>query len=92
MADGSLRTFYGWFTVLGLLVGGLIVLGYYKDEYREWKDYQKKFIQEEIRRAATPEAARYCAHVAIRCRWRARRRRRDRGSPARPGAASARPA
>ena len=43
MTDGSLRKFYVWFTVLGLLVGGLVVLGYYKDEYREWKDYQRKY-------------------------------------------------
>ena len=55
MTNGSLRKFYGWFTVLGLLVGGLVVLGYYRDEYREWKDYQRKYIQEEIRRAATPQ-------------------------------------
>jgi hypothetical protein len=55
MADGSLRKFYGWFTVLGLLVGGLVVLGYYKDEDREWKDYQRKFIQEETGRATTPQ-------------------------------------
>ena len=26
MTDGSLRKFYVWFTVLGLLVGGLVVL------------------------------------------------------------------
>ena len=55
MNDGSLRKFYGWFTVLGLLVGVLVVVGYHRDEYREWKDYQHKFIQEEIRRAATPQ-------------------------------------
>ena len=55
MADVSLRKFYGWFTVLGLLVGVLVVVGYYRDEYREWKDYQRKFIQEEIRRASTPQ-------------------------------------
>jgi cbb3-type cytochrome oxidase cytochrome c subunit len=55
MTDGSLRKFYVWFTLLGLLVGGLVVLGYYKDEDREWKDYQRKFIQEEIRRATTPQ-------------------------------------
>ena len=35
MADQSPRKFYGWFTVLGLLVGCLVVLGYYKDEDRE---------------------------------------------------------
>ena len=55
MTEPSLRKFYGWFTVLGLLIGGLVVLGYYKDEYREWKDYQHKFIQEEVRRATTPQ-------------------------------------
>ncbi len=55
MNNGSMLRFYGWFTFLGLLVGGLVVLGYYKDEYREWKDYQRKFVQEEIRRAATPQ-------------------------------------
>ncbi len=55
MNNGSVRRFYGWFTVLGLLVGVLVVIGYYRDEYREWKDYQRKFIQEEIRRAATPQ-------------------------------------
>ena len=55
MNDGSLRKFYGWFTALGLLVGVLVVVGYHRDEYRDWKDYQRKFIQEEIRRAATPQ-------------------------------------
>jgi cbb3-type cytochrome oxidase cytochrome c subunit len=55
MNQGSVRAFYGWFTFLGLLVGGLVVLGYYKDEYREWKGYQRKFIQEESRRATTPQ-------------------------------------
>lgn len=51
----SVRKFYGWFTFLGLLVGGLVVLGYYKDNYREWKQYQVKFVQEEVRRATTPQ-------------------------------------
>jgi mono/diheme cytochrome c family protein len=55
MADDPLRRFYGWFTVLGLLVGALVVVGYYRDEFRDWKDYQRKFQREEIRRATTPE-------------------------------------
>jgi len=55
MNNNSMLRFYGWFTLLGLLVGGLVVLAYYKDEYREWKDYQRKFVQEEVRRAATPQ-------------------------------------
>ena len=54
MPDNTVARFYGWFAVLGFLVGGLVIVGYYKDEHREWKDYQRKFIQEEIRRAATP--------------------------------------
>jgi cbb3-type cytochrome oxidase cytochrome c subunit len=51
----SVRKFYGWFTFLGLLLGGLVVLAYYKDEYREWKNYQHDFIHEEVRRATTPQ-------------------------------------
>jgi mono/diheme cytochrome c family protein len=55
MNESSLRKFYGWFTALGLLVGGFTVLGYYRDEHRPWKDYQRQFIQEEIHRATTPD-------------------------------------
>ena len=55
MNPGSLRKYYGWFTALGLLVGVLAGLGYYRDEHREWKDYQHQFIQEELRRATTPD-------------------------------------
>jgi cbb3-type cytochrome oxidase cytochrome c subunit len=51
----SVRKFYGWFTFLGLLLGGLVVLAYYKDEYREWKNYQRDFVREEVRRATTPQ-------------------------------------
>ncbi len=65
MQNDSLRKFYAWFTFLGLLVGSLVVLGYYKDEYREWKDYQRKFIQEEIKRAATPQQKAAAARMAI---------------------------
>ena len=64
MTNGSLRKFYVWFTVLGLLVGGLVVLGYYKDEDREWKDYQRKYSQEEIRRASTPQYVKYTQTAA----------------------------
>jgi mono/diheme cytochrome c family protein len=55
MTDAPLRRFYGWFTALGLLVGALVVVGYYRDEFRDWKDYQRKFQREELRRATTPE-------------------------------------
>jgi sulfur oxidation c-type cytochrome SoxX len=68
MSNGSLGKFYGWFTALGLLVGGLVMLAYYKDEYREWKDYQKKFIQEEIRRAATPQQLALAKRIPVEVR------------------------
>jgi mono/diheme cytochrome c family protein len=55
MEPNSVRKFYCWFTALGLLVGLLVALGYYRDEYRPWKDYQRQFIREEIRRATTPD-------------------------------------
>ena len=55
MREESTRKFYGWFTALGLLVGGLVIAAYYKDEFRAWKDYQRQFVKEEIRRAATPQ-------------------------------------
>ena len=68
MTDGSLRKFYAWFTVLGLLVGGLVVLGYYRDEEREWKDYQRKYIQEEFRRASTPQQRSLAERIPIQIR------------------------
>jgi mono/diheme cytochrome c family protein len=68
MNNASVRKFYGWFTVLGLLVGGLVVLGYYKDEYREWKGYQRKFVQEETRRATTPQQKAMAESIPIEIR------------------------
>ncbi len=55
MNGGSLKKFYGWFSAMCILVGVLVVVGYYRDEYRPWKDYQRRFIAEEIRRASSPE-------------------------------------
>ena len=68
MNDGSLRKFYGSFTALGLLVGVLVVIGYYRDEYRAWKDYQRKFIQEEIRRASTPQQRALAENTPVQIR------------------------
>jgi mono/diheme cytochrome c family protein len=68
MTDGSIRKFYVWFTMLGLLVGGLVVLGYFKDENREWKDYQQKFIQEETRRASTAQQRALAAKIRVEIR------------------------
>ncbi len=68
MNDPSLRKFYGSFTVLGLLVGLLVVVGYYKDEFREWKVYQSKFAQIEVSRATTPQQKRLAAATPIEIR------------------------
>jgi cbb3-type cytochrome oxidase cytochrome c subunit len=55
MNDPSMRKFYGWFTALGLLISLLVVVGFYKDTSRPWKTYQRQYIHEETRRAATPQ-------------------------------------
>ena len=55
MPDESPRKFYSLFIGLGLLVSVLVVLGYYKDQFRDWKTYQQQFVKEEIRRATTPQ-------------------------------------
>jgi cbb3-type cytochrome oxidase cytochrome c subunit len=68
MNDGSVRGFYGWFTLLGILVGVLVGLGYYRDEYRPWKDYQRRFIREEIRRATTPDQRVLAQNTAVQVR------------------------
>ncbi|MGP8199875.1 MAG: c-type cytochrome [Limisphaerales bacterium] len=68
MNDLSVRKFYGWFTVLGLLVGVLVILGYYRDEYRDWKEYQRKYIQEEIHRAATPQQRLLAERIPVEIR------------------------
>ena len=39
MNDGSCSaSFTAGSPSLGLLVGGLVIVGYYKDQFREWKD------------------------------------------------------
>ncbi len=53
--DSDLRKLFPWFTVLGLAVGALVVLAFYKDQFREWKEWQRKFARQELARAATPE-------------------------------------
>jgi mono/diheme cytochrome c family protein len=53
--DTSPRKLYPWFAVLGLLVGGLVIAAYYKDQFREWKTWQREYIKDELARAATPD-------------------------------------
>jgi len=53
--DSDLRKLYPWFTLLGLLVGGLVIVAFYKDQFREWKEWQRVYQKQELARAVTPE-------------------------------------
>jgi mono/diheme cytochrome c family protein len=66
--DQSLRKLYPWFTLLGLVVGGLAITAFYKDQHREWKDWQRKYIKDEIARAATPEQRAQAARTPLELR------------------------
>ncbi len=59
---------FPWFTVLGLLVGGLVVTAFYKDQFREWKIWQRKHAAMELARAATPEQRAEAARLPIEIR------------------------
>lgn len=68
MNDPSLRRLYPWFTFLGLLVGALVVAAFYKDQFREWKVWQRKYAAMELARAATPEQRLEAARAPIEIR------------------------
>lgn len=51
----SLRRLYPWFALLGVAVAGLTLAAYYRDEFREWKRWQRDYRAQELKRAATPE-------------------------------------
>ncbi|OIR18946.1 cytochrome c oxidase subunit 2 precursor [mine drainage metagenome] len=55
MDSESPRKLRIWFVVLSLLVGVLVVVAYYKDQFRSWKIYQHQYIQDQVRRASTPQ-------------------------------------
>ena len=66
--DSELRKLFPWFCVLSLLVGVLVVVAFYKDQFREWKDWQRKFIKLEQARAATPEQRAQAAQIPVEVR------------------------
>src|ERR1035438_6103937 len=66
--DTSLRKFYPWFTVLGLLVSGLVVAAYYKDQFREWKTWQREYIKDELARASIPTQKAAAARIQVEVR------------------------
>jgi mono/diheme cytochrome c family protein len=66
--DASLRKFYPWFTALGLLAGGLVIAAYYKDQFREWKAWQREYVKAELARAATPSQRADAARIPVEIR------------------------
>ena len=65
MAASSLRKFYSWFTALGLLVAALVTLAYYKDQFREWKTWQRLYAKQELARAATADQRQAAERIPI---------------------------
>jgi mono/diheme cytochrome c family protein len=65
MVEPSLRKFYPWFTVLGLVVAGLVVVAFYKDQFREWKTWQHAYIKDELARAANAEQHEAAARLPV---------------------------
>ncbi|MDA1088316.1 MAG: c-type cytochrome [Verrucomicrobia bacterium] len=55
MSDTRLQRLYPWFTASSLLVGILVVVGFYRDRFREWKVWQRDYIRQETARATTPQ-------------------------------------
>jgi mono/diheme cytochrome c family protein len=51
--------------MLSLLVGGLVVAAFYKDQFREWKEWQRRYLKQEIARAATPEQRAQAARLTV---------------------------
>lgn len=65
MNNISLRKLYPWFTVSGLLVGGLVIGAFYKDQFREWKDWQRAYIKQEMAKATTAEQRQQAARIPV---------------------------
>jgi len=51
----GVQKFYPLFTVMGLIIGFLVILAFYKDQYREWKYWQQQYVKQELARASTVE-------------------------------------
>src|ERR1035437_4620368 len=65
MTDTSLRKFYPWFTVLGLLIAALTALAFYMDQFREWKAWQHAYVKQELLRASTADQREAAARIPI---------------------------
>lgn len=68
MSAPSTQKLYPGFLALGVLVGGLVVLAFYKDHFREWRVWQRKYIHQEKARAATPDQRAEAARLPVELR------------------------
>ena len=66
--EPSLRKLFPWFTFLSLLTGALVVAAFYKDQFREWKAWQRKFKTQELARAASHEQGVEAARLPVEIR------------------------
>ena len=66
--DTPLKKLYPWFTLLGLVIGCLVIAAFYKDQHREWKDWQRQYLKDELARAATPEQRADAARIPLEIR------------------------
>ena len=64
-ATPPLRKLYPWFTVLGLLVGGLVIAAFYKDQFRDWKNWQRIYQKQELARSINEAQRRAAARIPI---------------------------
>jgi sulfur oxidation c-type cytochrome SoxX len=63
--EPGVRKFYPWFTILALLVSGLVIAAFYKDQFREWKYWQEKYIKQEMARASTADEKKLAATIPV---------------------------
>ena len=57
-----------WFGFLGFAVGLLMIVGYYRDEFREWKHWQREYIEQEISRASSEEEKERAGALSVEIR------------------------
>jgi len=65
MAESALRKFFAWFGLLGLVVAGLVAVAFYKDQFRDWKDWQHAYIKQELARATSAEQRDMAARIPV---------------------------
>jgi mono/diheme cytochrome c family protein len=64
----TVEKYYPWFAVLGITIAILVLLGYFKDENREWKYWQREYIQQEIAAASTEQDLERAMRIPVEIR------------------------